>query len=119
MRKRNFSFALDNLLWWIVYLLPVFGWLFSLMFSETAIPFNTFILDIFSLQISSDNVLLNSFWSIFGSNGVFPLISNQDNGFMLFVCYFLSAYFIHIAVDLLMLLPRMVMHGMDKLGGEC
>ena len=118
MRKRNFSFALDNLLWWFVYLLPVFAWLISLIAARDIIPFNTFITDNVSFLVAPDNLIVSTLWSVFGSDGVVPLIGNADSGILLFAGYFVTVYLIHLCVDVLMLLPRLVMHGMDKLGGQ-
>ena len=118
MRKRNFAFALDNLLWWFIYLLPVFAWLISLIAARDIVPFNTFVANNLSFALSADNVIVSTLYSVFGADGVLPLISNADNGLLLFVAYFITAYFIHLSVDVLMLLPRIVMYGMDKLGGQ-
>lgn len=118
MRKRNFSFALDNLLWWFVYLLPIFGWLFSLILAQEVIPFTTFITDTFSFSLAADNIITSTIWSIFGTDGILPLLGNVDSGFLIYIGYFVTTYLIHLAIDVLMLLPRMVMHAMDKLGGQ-
>ena len=118
MRKRNFSFALDNLLWWFVYLLPVFGWLISLIAARDIVPFNAFLSENLSFVITSDNVIVTTLSSIFGADGVLPLIANSDSSILIFAAYFLTTYLIHLCIDVLMLLPRMVMHAMDKLGGQ-
>ena len=118
MRKRNFAFALDNLLWWFIYLLPVFGWLISLIAARDIVPFNTFMSENLSFVVSSENIIVSILFSVFGADGVLPLIANSDSIIFLFAGYFVTAYFIHLSVDVLMLLPRIVMHGLDKLGGQ-
>ena len=117
MRKKNFAFALDNLFWFFVYLLPVIGWLLSLFKFDTPVVFSSFMQE-FIVAIDVNNIFISSINGIFGTGGILPLFDTSVNaGIIYFLSYFVTVYFIHIAVDLLMLLPRMLMHAMDKLGG--
>lgn len=126
MRKRNFSFALDNLLWWIIYLLPIFGYLITLSSGILVdngsyiypLSFGEFLNSVNFVQILSGNIIHSTLLSIFGSNGIVPIFFDGSS-FLLYFSYFVGVYFIHLCVDVIMLLPRLVMHAMDKFGGEC
>ena len=121
MRKKNFAFALDNLFWFIVYLLPIFAYLIHL---STVGNVSTFY-DFFTsniLLVDVNNVFISSITGIFGTGGVLPLFDTSSPsamGVVVYLSYFVLTYFVHFCVDVLMLLPRLLMNCMDKFGGVC
>lgn len=122
MRKRNISYFLDNFFWFILYLLPVICY-FALVLSNnynSALPsFVEYLLDNF-MSVNVSNVFISSISGIFGTGGVLPLFNTSSASAMpvlVYLSYFVTVYFIHFCVDVLMLLPRMLMHLMDKFGG--
>lgn len=124
MRKKTISFGLDNIFWYIVYLLPIICFLVyigTLGGNLSNLPtFYDFISSHLGLPIVLDNVFVTTVASIFGSNGIVPLLDTSVTyGIIAYLCYFVACYFVHFVVDILMLLPRMLMHAMDKFAGGC
>lgn len=124
MRKRNFAFCLDNLFWWIVYLLPVFAWLIylsSLQYQGASVlSFGDFMCSNLFWPVEN-NIFLTTIQSIFGSDGILPLFDYgmlELDGVLYYLSYFVTVYFVHLCIDVIMLLPRLVMRAMDKLGGQ-
>lgn len=122
LRKRNFAFAIDNIFWLVIYLLPILCYLVYLgNASSVDLTFYTFFNDNI-LALLPDNVFVTSIFGIFGTGGVLPFFNTSSPdvlGVVYFLSYFVLCYFIHFCVDILMLLPRMLMHAMDKFGGGC
>lgn len=120
MRKKTISFGLDNILWYMVYLLPILCFLVYLSVSSAPIAFETFMTDILGFSMVLDNPFISTVSAVFGSNGILPLFDTSSSlGIILYLSYFVGAYFVHFLVDITMLLPRMLMKALDKLGGDC
>lgn len=119
MRKKTISFGLDNIFWYLVYLLPLLCYLVFLGAGGSA-PFYDFMSNTIGLHIVTDNIFITTVSSIFGSDGIVPLLDTSSSlSILAFLSYFVACYFIHFCVDILMLLPRMLMRSMDKLSGGC
>lgn len=120
MRKKTISFGLDNIFWYIVYLLPILCYLIYLSTGSSVVSLAVFMTDNLGLSVVADNVFLTTISSIFGSNGIVPLLdTTTGTSILYFLTYFVACYFVHFCVDILMLLPRMLMHAMDKFTGGC
>lgn len=122
MRKRNLSFCIDNIIWAIIAMLPILCFIVSytaydLSTVESLPTFAEFFQDNFALL--SNNFIYTGFVEIFGSNGVMPLIDTTSiNSLLMFLSYFVIVDIIHLAVDLLLLLPRISHKFMHKIGGD-
>lgn len=103
MKKTTISDILDNLFWYIIYTLPIILYLFYIC----AINSDISVIDFFNLYFSfaSDNIIFSSLVSLFGSEGVLSLFSS-DSFIFYFCSYFVSAFLLHLAVDVLLFVPR-------------
>lgn len=113
MRKRNLIFFFDTVFWYLLYFFPVIVYLIVVVpFSGyNIIPFATCFENI-GLGFVSDNVVITSLRSIFGSGGVFPLFST-DTPFIIFA-WFICTYIAHLAVDFLLFIPRLAHKWLNK-----
>lgn len=111
MKKCSFTDILDDLFWYIVYLLPIIGYLIY-AFRNPNNADN--MLEYFELNFSLvPNIIESTLQDIFGTSGIFPLFEN--NGFIIsFLAYFVGCVIIHLAVDFLLFIPRLSHKWMSK-----
>lgn len=114
MRKKTINCLFDNVLWYLVYLLPLiaFG---ILLIGNSATTLSSAMLSV-GLGILTDNVVFTSLNSIFGSGGVLPLFVSGD--ILLYFSYFICCWLCHIAVDVLLFLVRWAHSLMSSFGGD-
>lgn len=112
MRKKTINNLFDNILWFVIYLLPIILLCINYL-KGNFVDLTSFFNDTFGLL---DNVVSKSFIDIFGVNGVMPLFNNTWI-FSLFG-YYVSVYCCHLVVDFLLFIPRIAHHLLDKLGGS-
>lgn len=102
MRKKTIKCLCDEIFWTLIYLLPLIamalvtyrtGQFVGVQESMSSIGFD----------IVSNNVVFDTISQIFGSNGVMPLLSAD---ILAYLSYFACAYLIHIAIDVLLFIPR-------------
>ena len=111
MRKRTVKHFFDELLWFFIYAMPFIICLYSFK-QDTSISYLTQ-LDSFLTSIHLDtNVVYTAFIDLFGTNGVFPLFSS--NILLKYLSYFICALIVHVAVDILALIPRICHNLVDK-----
>lgn len=117
MRKRQVNHLADTIFWYMLYFLPVLGFLIYLIAEPaggtTLVTFSDFLSGI-GFNFVADNPLISTLSDIFGANGVLPIFQNNDV-FIIFAWYF-GIYFCHIAVDLLLCLPRICHKWLNRLG---
>lgn len=103
MRKRTMNNLFENLMWYLIYLMPLLLWVgVSVRVGHFCSLANTF--DVIGLNILTDNVILGTFIQIFGVGGVIPLFVSSD--ILIYVSYFVSVYLIHLLVDFLLFIPK-------------
>ena len=115
MRKKTIKCLFDNVMWYLIYLLPL---IFAMFYWS-----NSGVLDIASVftlggfGLVADNFVFTTLNSIFGVNGVVPLLA--DTGLLMYFSYFIICYICHLAVDVLLFIVRWS-HGMidSFLGGK-
>lgn len=116
MRKKTFSFLLDNGFWYLIYLIPVICLVFYL-FNNNAIEisFSVFLGNI-GLDFASSNIVVSTLSDIFGVNGILPLFDNE----IIFIItgWFVSTFIIHLAVDFLLFIPRLFHNFLSKTSKE-
>ena len=115
MRKRTINYLFDEIMWYLIYLLPLFLYLLLIVRTGNMVDFaETF--SSFGLDVVSDNIVFSSLSSIFGSNGVMPLFSNT--GILFYMSYFVNVFVIHLAVDFLLFIPRLAHKWLNCLWGN-
>lgn len=110
MRKRTVNHLADTIFWYILYFLPVICYLLF-MFNHSGsistvspIGFTQYLNDI-GFTMASDNLLIFTMRGLFGSSGVLPLF-NTDVPFII-LAWFVGVYLLHLAIDILIFIPRM------------
>lgn len=113
MRKRTINCLFDNILWYIVYLLPlVFAILYWFRIGTIDIA-SVFTLGGF--ELFADNIVYTTLNSIFGSSGIVPLFSG--NGILMYLSYFIICMIIHLAVDTLLFIVKLSHNWLDGIVG--
>ena len=103
MRKKTMNNFFDNLMWYMIYLLPlVLFVLVSFRIGQFTSLSNCF--DLIGLNVSN-SFIYQTFNDLFGANGVVNLFNNTD--ILLYFTYFVSVYVCHLAVDFLLFIPRL------------
>lgn len=115
MRKKSISCLFDNLMWYLLYLLPLFLLLIYLVRTGTVVDLSTIFSD-FGLDILTNNQILVALSSLFGSSGVVPLFASES--ILVYFSYFISVFVVHLAVDFLLFIPRLAHKWLNKLWGS-
>lgn len=102
MRKKTIKCFFDEFFWALVYMLPIFAMLFAIARTGQLVGLQQSMTAI-GCDIVSNNVVFDTLTQIFGSNGVMPLLSSD---ILAFLSYFACAYLIHLAIDVLLFIPR-------------
>jgi len=115
MRKRTLNCLFYNIMWYLIYLLPIFAFLFMLIRTGSIMPLSD-CMSTFGLGVLTNNFVYNALNGLFGSSGVVPLFANPD--VLLYLSYFICVYLAHLAVDVLLFIPRYSHKLMDAFGGK-
>lgn len=120
MRKERQTKLFDNIMWYIIYLLPILL-TFSLMLFNSKVHFadNSFTFDFLStlesnltLLTSNNNIVYTTLNDIFGTTGIMPLFNNTV--LILYFTYFVNCTIIHVVIDILAFIPRIAEKLIDK-----
>jgi len=103
MRKRTITFLTDKIFWYLIYSLPLLLILLVSFRSGTVDSISS-LLSAGGFTLSPDNLIYTTLLSLFGSSGVMPLFS--DTGFIMLATWFVSTFIVHIAVDIVLWVPR-------------
>lgn len=104
MRKKTLNCFFDNLMWYLIYLMPLIIFVFYNINSGTLTSLGS-IFDSIGLNILTDNVVLTTLSDVFGTGGVVPIFTNSD--ILIYMSYFICVYLVHICVDVLLFIPRL------------
>lgn len=114
MRKRNIKTFADTFMWYIVYTLPLLAYMLYMLAmpstSTSVVDFATFMTSS-GFALSSVNPVYTAIASVFGNGGIMPLFN--DVGIVMYVAYFASCIIVHIAVDVLVFIPRIAHNYLD------
>lgn len=103
MRKKTMNNFFDNVMWYLIYLLPLFLFIgVSIRVGQFTTLSSCF--DLVGLNVA-ESFIYQTFDNLFGVNGVVSLFTNSD--ILLYFTYFVSVYIIHLAVDFLLFIPRL------------
>lgn len=107
--KRN---NLRKILWYLILALPILAYLFAMLSG-----INTTFSDVcsqFALPVN-DSIVGSTLVDIFGANGILPLVTAN---FMAYFNYFVGVELIHIAIDILLFLPKFCQRAFERLDKE-
>ena len=113
MRKRTIKCLFDNIMWYLIYLLPL---IFALIHWSKIGTLD--IAGVFALggfELFADNIVFTSLNSIFGATGVIPLFSGS--GLLMYLSYFIICMLVHLAVDVLLFIVRLAHNWMEGIVG--
>lgn len=115
MRKRTINNLADTIFWYLIYMLPVVGYLLYLIAEPssgtTLVSFSSFFTNV-GIGFVSDNIVVNTLKDIFGVGGVLSLFAT-DTPFIIFG-WFVCTYITHLAVDFLLFIPRLAHKWMNS-----
>ncbi|MBE5735422.1 MAG: hypothetical protein E7361_03145 [Clostridiales bacterium] len=114
MRKKTINHFFDNLMWNLLYLLPIICFIISINTSGQLISF-TDCMTSCGFGILTDNIVFVALNSLFGVGGILPVFVSTD--LLLYFSYFICIWLCHIAVDVLLFLIRYAHKLMDSFGG--
>ena len=109
MRKRTIANIVDSAFWFLVAILPLALYLITCLSyklqssTETLTAFLPFMKN---LGLLDSGIIYNSLSDLFGSGGILPLFSAENNAILVFLSYFVSVEIVHLAVDFLLFIPR-------------
>lgn len=112
MRKRSFAYLFDCIFWYTIYLLPIIL-MVVYYFKGSATPITA--IGDFCQQLGinfSSNPLFEAIYGIFGVDGIFPLLTSSAPLYP--VVWFLSMFLVHLAVDVLLFIPRLCHQWIDS-----
>lgn len=134
MRKRTINYCFDKILWGIIMLLPIILYLAFIIFylngqrDLTSLPaindlsfyrVMSYIFGWFDTRLPEDNIFYSVFNDIFLDNFNFLFDSSSSFSFILwYAVYLIMIEFLHILVDVLLLLPRICRKFFDKFKSE-
>lgn len=114
MREKTQKNLFDNLMWYILYLMPLILWALISYSSATYVTLSQSMTSL-GLEILTTNQIYTSLMSIFSIDGILPLFTNPD--IILYMSYFISVFLIHLFVDFILFIPRIAHKWLNKLYG--
>lgn len=116
MRKKTVNHLADTIFWYVLYFLPVIAYVLYLVACEpmSAVPvvnMGDFVAQI-GLQFDSTNVIYSALVDLFGPGGILPLINST--AIFSVLTYYASVYIVHLAVDVLIFIPRLAHKWLDS-----
>lgn len=113
MRKRTIKCLFDNILWYVVYMLPL---IFAIIhWFKMGIVDLSSVFALGGFELFADNIVFTSLNSIFGASGIVPLFTGS--GLLMYLSYFIICMVVHLAVDCLLFIVRLAHNWMDGIVG--
>lgn len=114
MRKKTQNNFFDNVLWHLIYLLPIFC---MLLVTFKAGAFTTLLNSVSAcgLGILADNPIYSVLSQIFGENGIMPLFLNSD--ILIYLSYLVSVFIVRILIDFILFIPKLCKKWLNSLYG--
>lgn len=104
----------DNVMWYLIYLLPLIC-LLIIWCRGSYVPLSE-MFSMLGLTIFNDNIVLTTLTDVLGVGGVFPIF--VDNSLLIYMSYFILVFVVHIMVDIVLYLLRVIHHTVNHgLGG--
>ena len=108
MRKRTIANLVDSAFWFFVSILPLALYLITCLSYKLQSSTDTltgFLPFMKNLGLMDSGIIYNSLVDLFGTTGILPLFSADNNAILLFLSYFVSVEIVHLAVDFLLFIP--------------
>lgn len=112
MRKKTILYFVDTVFWWTVYALPVVILLICSNNSFGEALSGSLLRNFFC--ITQNNPIFTALVGLFGNGGILPFFSSGSYIFVI-LTWFVAANLCHIAVDVLLFIPRMAHKFIDIL----
>ena len=110
MRKRTIANLVDSAFWFLVSILPLALYLITCLsykLQSSTDTLTAFLPFMKNLGLMDSGIIYNSLSDLFGSSGILPLFSADNNAILVFLSYFVSVEIVHLAVDFLLFIPRL------------
>lgn len=110
MRKRTIANIVDSAFWLLVAILPLVLYLITCLsykLQSSTDTLTAFLPFMKNLGLLDSGIIYNSLSDLFGSGGILPLFSAENNAVLVFLSYFVSVEIVHLAVDFLLFIPRL------------
>lgn len=114
MREKTQKNLFDNVMWYLLYLLPIVLWLVVSFRSGEIVSLSS-AMSTMGLDIFANNEIYTNLSSIFATDGILPLFSSPD--ILMYMTYFVSVFLIHLFIDFLLFIPRLAHKWLNKLYG--
>lgn len=113
MRKKTILYFVDTVFWWTVYAIPV---ILLFIGSSNSLGEGTLLGDIFRnfFYFVTNNPIHTALIGLFGDNGVLPFFGQYSYIYVI-LTWFVATNLCHIAVDVLLFIPRMAHKFIDIL----
>lgn len=109
MRKRTIANIVDSAFWFLVAILPLALYLITCLsykLQSSTDTLTAFLPFMKSLGLVDSGLIYKSLSDLFGTGGILPLFSAENNAILVFLSYFVSVEIVHLAVDFLLFIPR-------------
>ena len=109
MRKRTIANIVDSAFWFLVAILPLTLYLITCLsykLQSSTDTLTAFLPFMKNLGLMDSGIIYNTLSDLFGSGGILPLFSAENNAILVFLSYFVSVEIVHLAVDFLLFIPR-------------
>ena len=109
MRKRTIANIVDSAFWFLVAILPLALYLITCLsykLQSSTDTLTAFLPFMKNLGLMDSGIIYNSLSDLFGTAGILPLFSAENNAILVFLSYFVSVEIVHLAVDFLLFIPR-------------
>ena len=110
MRKRTSANLVDSAFWFLVAILPLALYLITCLsykLQSSTDTLTAFLPFMKNLGLMDSGIIYNSLSDLFGTGGILPLFSAENNAILVFLSYFVSVEIVHLAVDFLLFIPRL------------
>ena len=114
MREKTQKNLFDNIMWYILYLLPVIMWAIVSYRTGTMASLSS-AMSSFGLDILGTNQVYVVLSDIFATTGILPLFVAND--LIMYFTYFISVFIVHLFVDFILFIPRIAHKWLNKLYG--
>lgn len=110
MRKRTIANIVDSAFWFLVAILPLALYLITCLsykLQSSTDTLTAFLPFMKNLGLMDSGLIYKSLSDLFGTGGILPLFSAENNAILVFLSYFVSVEIVHLAVDFLLFIPRL------------
>lgn len=118
MRKKTLNYTLDKILWFIIYIFPLLGYLLSLFnLTEYATVLNSSATVFFNEVLGLFNLpFIETIFEWFNANMSDYLAFPVNSWICSYISYFFTMQFLHIILDIILFMFKWLQKILDKVG---